>query len=229
MSCYKPTPVPTYYAPIASTTVGKAKLRVIHNVAKGKEIDGYLDGNKVLGNFPYKRISDYLEVNSGMRQLDIKLAGTDKEIISGSVKLEPGRSYTLMANGHFADVDTVIKPLLLIDDITCPPSGKAKVRFVHAANEAPAVDIYAGLNKIFSNVSFGHVGSPEFLTVDAGELSVTVTPAGSSKTVLGPIKYKLSNGGVYTVIASGIIGDPQTPLTAIVSEDSRGSCVVTNL
>lgn len=228
-ACVKPAPVPTYYAPIAASTPGKSKLRVIHNVAKGKEIDGYLDGTRVLGNFPYKRISEYLEVNSGHRLLEVKLSGTDKEVISGTVNLEPGRSYTLIANGHVADTGTVIQPLLLIDDISCPPSGKSKVRFIHAANNSPAVDIYSGLAKIFENISFGHVGSPEFILIDAGDIGVTATTVGSSTPIFGPIKYRLNNGGVYTIVASGIYKDPQTPLSAIISEDSHGSCIVMNI
>lgn len=219
-------PVPTYYAPIAKPTVGKAKLRVVHNVAKGKPIDGYLDGRRVIANFPYKRVSEYMEVNSGHRLLEVKLSGTDKEVISGTVTLEPGRAYTIMANGHIADTGTVIEPLLLMDDVSCPPSGKVKVRVVHAAGNSPAVDIYSGSGKIFSNVAFGHVGNPEFVTLDAGQISVTATPASGSNTILGPLRYNLVNGGVYTLIASGIYRDSDTPLTAIVTEDSHSACIV---
>lgn len=206
---------------------GKARLRVVHNVAHGPDIDGYLDGVEVLRHFSYKSISDYLEVNAGLRDLAIKAAGTQTVVIAGSVELQAGRAYTLIVHGSMSP--RVLTPLLLEDNLSCPAAGKSHVRFIHAAAGAPAVDIYAGPTKVFGNVSYGQVGTPHYLPVDAGVINVSVNPAGSGRPVLGPIPLKVDSGRIYTIIASGIVGDSQAPITALISEDSKGACVVMNI
>jgi len=205
-----------------------AKLRIIHNVAGGPEVDGYLDGVNVLQNFSYKSITDYLKVKSGSRMVTVKIAGTNNEIINGGIELAPGGVYTLIVHGLISNPKT-IAPLLLSDDLSCPAQGKAHVRFVHAAAGAPGVDIYGNGSKVFSNVTYGEVGTPHYVPVNLGKLEVTVKPAGQNVSVLGPIPLNLNNRGVYTIIASGLVGDNKFPLTALVSEDTKGSCVVMNM
>jgi hypothetical protein len=215
-------------------SIGKSKIRVVHNVANGPEVDGYLDGKLVLRTVAYKAISDYLEVNSGKHVVTVKIAGTDKSIVHGEVTLTPGMAYTLIVHGLISDPKT-ISPLLVDDNLACPVPGKAHVRFIHAAAGAPAVDIYSGHVRIFGNVSYGHAGNPEYLPVHSGHINVSVKTAAAVNirsdvvTVVGPLPLRLESGGIYTIIASGIVGDSKCPLTALVSEDSKGSCVVTHL
>jgi len=205
-----------------------AKLRVIHNVAGAPDVDGFLDGVNVLQNFSYKSISDYLKVKSGTRTVTVKAAGSNNVIVEGGIDLAPGGIYTLIVHGLISNPKS-IAPLLLSDDLNCPSEGKAHVRFVHAAAGAPAVDIYGNGAKVFSNVSYGQVGNPQYLPVNAGNLEVQVAPAGQNTLVLGPLPLNLNNKGIYTVIASGILNDQKYPLTALVSEDTKGSCVVMNM
>jgi hypothetical protein len=211
-----------------ATVEAMAKLRIIHNVAGGPEVDGYLDGVNVLQNFSYKSITDYLKVKSGMRTVTVKAAGTNNIIVEGGIELAAGGVYTLIVHGLIANPKT-IAPLLLSDDLTCPVQGKAHVRFVHAAAGAPAVDIYGNGMKVFSNVSYGEIGNPQYLPVNVGKLEVEVAPAGKNVLVLGPIPLNLHNKGVYTIIASGLLNDGKYPLTALVSEDTKGSCVIMNM
>ena len=206
----------------------KSKVRVVHNVANGPDVDGYLDGMKVLKNFGYKSISDYLEVKSGKHTLTVKVSSNDSVIINGDVNLMPGKAYTVIVHGLISDLNS-ISSLVLEDNLMCPMEGKAHVRFIHAAAGVPAVDIYAGNTKIFDNVAYGQVGNPMYLPVDAGMVDVSVTAAGSLDIALGPINLRLVGRNIYTVIASGLIGDDRSPLTALVTEDTKGSCIVMNM
>ena len=51
------------------------------------------------------------------------------------------------------------------------------VRFVHAVSDAPAVDIWVDNAKVATNVSFKQASV--YLTINAGERMIDVTPAGS--------------------------------------------------
>ena len=216
---------PTLTALTITHVHNKSRLRIIHNVANGPGVDGYLDGKRVLKNFAYKSISDYLEISSGIHQLKVNVADTETSVVNGEIMFLPGKTYTLIVHGSIKDLKT-IAPLLLDDDLSCPAIGKAHVRFVHAAKDVPDVDIYAGGSKVFSMVSYGSTGTPTYLPVPAGTVDISVTPANAAQKVLGPLSLRLANGGVYTVIASGLLGDAESPLTALVSEDTKGSCII---
>lgn len=193
-----------------------SRVKVIHNVANGPVVDVVLDGNKALSNVEYKVQSDYLVVPSGKHSVNISAGG--KVLASANVDLAPNEDYTVIAHGDVKDLSSLAL-LALKDNNACPARGKAHLRFVHAAAGAPAVDIWAGNNRVFQNVSYGNTGSPTYLPVDAGTVDVSVTPAGSTDRVLGPISLTLGNGKIYTVTASGIVGDSESPLTALVHED----------
>jgi hypothetical protein len=202
---------------------GYSRIRVIHNVAKAPNVDVYLDGKNVLSNVPYKAISDYLRVPSGMHQIQVTAAGTDTILFNLNPTLAPNAQYTVIAHGLVSPNSLAL--LALQDNVSCPAAGNAHVRFVHAAAGAPNVDIYAGDTKIFSNVAYGSTGNPVYLPVAAGDVDISVSPAGSDDIVLGPLPLNLEASKIYTIIASGIVGDNTTPLTALVSEESSGMCV----
>lgn len=204
-----------------------SRLRVIHNVANGPEVDGYLDQSLVLKKFPYKKISDYLEIKSGEHMLDVYVNGTKTLIGGWDFTLKPGNAYTLIVHGLIKNLNS-IDVLLLEDNLTCPANNKSHVRFIHAAAGVPDVDIYGDNNKVFSNVKYGNTGSPVYLPVNNGKINLSVTPANKNAAVLGPLALNLENRGIYTIIASGLLGDNTSPLTALVSEDSKGSCIVMN-
>lgn len=204
-----------------------SRLRVVHNVANGPNVDASLDQKMVIRGSPYKSISDYLEIRSGKRVVSVYVSGTNTMIGNWVINFQPGQAYTLIVHGLITDLKS-IAPLLLEDNLTCPMSGKAHVRFIHAAASIPAVDIYANNNKVFSNVSYGQIGIPSYLPVKYGEVEISVTTAGSDKIAVGPLPLQLASGGIYTIIATGLLGDSMSPLSALVSEDSKGSCIMMN-
>ena len=194
-----------------------SRVKIIHNVAKAGEVDVVIDGNVALSDVPYKAQSDYLKLASGKHRVAIRAGG--KDLATATVDLVPGKDYTVVAHGDVKDLSTLAL-LALPDNNSCPARGKAHLRFVHAAATAPAVDIYAGNAPIFQNVSYGNTGNPTYLPVDAGKVPVYVTPAGTTQVVLGPLDLSLEAGKVYTVTASGLVGDSEAPLTALVHEDT---------
>lgn len=204
-----------------SRSHGKSRVKVVHNVAKGPAVNVVIDGKKALSNVEYKTQSGYLKVPSGKHYLSIMAGG--KTLASADVNLKPKTDYTVIAHGDVTNLPS-ISLLALEDNNSCPARGKSHLRFVHAAAGAPAVDVWASDNaKAFSNVSYGQTGNPTYLPVDAGVINVSVTPTGSTQRVLGPLPLNLEEGKIYTVTASGLVGDSEAPLTALVHEDKKCS------
>ncbi|HLB93423.1 MAG TPA: DUF4397 domain-containing protein [Terriglobales bacterium] len=90
--------------------------------------------------------------------------------------------------------------------ISCNPSSTAQVRFVHAIEDAGALDIEINDSKIFSDVSFtdlqpltGYKGAPSGVDTMTGVVSGTTTEAFFVPNV------KLFEGNEYTVVATGTV------------------------
>lgn len=196
-----------------------SRVNVVHNVAKGPAVSVFVDGDEALADVEYKVQSGYVELPSGKHRVEIRVGGD--VLAAADVNLNRMTDYTVIAHGDVNDLST-ISLLALKDNNSCPAAGKAHLRFVHAAAGAPAVDIWAGNTaRVFENVSYGETGSPVYLPVDAGIVEVSVTPTGSVDRVLGPIPLNLEQGKIYTVVASGVVGDNSAPLTALVNEDKK--------
>lgn len=199
---------------------GYSRVRAVHNVAKGPNVNVVLDGKIALENVGYMAISDYLKVPSGQHTVAITTTDGSKTLASSSVNLSVGSDYTVIAHGDVTNL-TTLALLALQDDNSCPKAGKAHVRFIHAAATVPAVDVWANMeDKVFDSVSYGQTGRPTYLPVASGDLSIAVTPAGTGDVVLGPVDLRLESGKTYTIIASGLLEDEDAPISAIISQDN---------
>ena len=206
---------------MSTCEIGYCRVRAVHNIANGPKVNVVVDGKTALPNVCYKQISNYMTVPCGEHCVGIATDdGCQQFIASKTFDLVAGNDYTIIAHGLITDPASI--DLLGLEDNNAVP---AYIRFVHAAAGAPAVDVYETTNsdnpkELFRNVSYGQTGNPEYLTVDAGVVNIAITPNRSDEIVLGPISLCLQQGKIYTIIASGVVGDCNTPLTALISCDN---------
>ena len=205
-----------------------SKVRLVHNVANGPIVDIFVDATKIISNFAYKTISPYLQISSNTHVITVKIANTESIIVQGAITFKNKFAYTLLVHGLNLTPSSILITALE-DNLSCPIPGRSHIRFFHGASSAPAVDIYLEMTRIFTNVSYNQVGTPEYVSVPSGSVDVGITASGKVDRIYGPLKVNLVNGGVYTVIASGLIGNTEAPLAILVSEDTIGSCVVMNI
>ena len=117
-----------------------------------------------------------------------------------------------------------IEPLVLADDNTAPASGKVKVRIVHGAPSAPAVDVYVtapgasltSATPTLSKVPFKGVSA--YLPVDAGSYQVRVTVAGTKTVAIDSGKVDLAAGQIRTIVAVDNAGGG-SPFGAVILAD----------
>jgi hypothetical protein len=208
---------------------GKSRIRIVHNVANGSDVDIYMDGTKVMKKFEFGKISSYIELRSGIHVISVNLTSTKNTILNGELDLVSGKAYTLIVHG-LANNPASIKPMMLVDKLACPPPGKAVVRIIHAAAGVSNIDVYEKLgtsySQLFTGVSYGQFGNPEYLVVNAAKTEIfIIIPNTATNPVpkqIGPIDLYPKDGGIYTSIVSGA----GTKITALISEDSKGSCII---
>lgn len=163
----------------------QAQLRVVHASPDAPNVDVYAAGAKALSNVPYKAASGLLTVNAGDLPVKVTPAGSDAGVISATLKLAKDTLTTVIAVNEVAKIE----PLVITESTAKPAAGQARLRVVHAAATAPAVDVYvtapgadlASTTATLSNVAFKAFSGG--LEVPAADYRVRVTPAGS-KTVV---------------------------------------------
>lgn len=187
---------------------GEALVRVVHASPDAPEVDVLLDDAVVLSAVPYLGVSEYLEATDGEHNLKVNAAGTSTTVIDEDVTLTDGTDYTVIASGLVA----AITPIILVDDNTTPTAGNARVRAIHGAPSAPAVDVYVTApgadletaTPVLTGVEFGDVA--DYLEVPAGDYQVRVTPAGTKAVAIDSGTLTLESGQVRTAIAVDAAG-----------------------
>lgn len=199
---------------------GEARVRVVHASPDAPPVDVLVDGAEVLADVPYLTASGYLEVSAGGRNLAVNAAGTATAVIDADVTLADGADYTVIASGLVA----AIQPIVLADDNTAPAAGNVRVRAIHGAPSAPAVDIYvtapgadlAAATPALTNVAFGDVA--DYIEAPAGDYQVRITPAGTKTVVIDSGALTLASGQVRTAIAVDAAGGG-APFDLLVLQD----------
>ena len=199
---------------------GGARVRVVHASPDAQDVDILLDEAAVLGDGPYLTASNYLDVPAGDLNLKVNAAGTATTVVDADLSLVDGTDYTVIAAGRAE----AIEPIVLQDDNSAPTGGNARVRAIHGAPGAPAVDIYvtapgADLETtipLLSNVEFGDVA--EYIETPAGDYQVRVTPAGTKTVVIDSGTLTLSSEQVRTAIAVDAAGGG-APFDLLVLDD----------
>ena len=194
----------------------EARVRVAHASPDAPNVDVWLDGAVVLSDVPFEAVSDYLTVPAGEHMIQVSPTGaTEPIVIEATVTLMADMDYTVAAVGLLADIE----PLVLVDDNTLPPRARSRVRFVHAAPDAPAVDIAMadGGRVLFSNVAFKEAS--DYLTIGNYLYDLEVRIAGTETVVLSLPGVLLAGQHVYTIFAMGLAGG-EPALRAVTTVDA---------
>lgn len=186
--------------PVTPNPVPTAKVMVIHASPDAPGVDLLVD-NAVAGtNLTFPNNTGYLEVKAGTRNVKVNVTGTQTTVIGADLNIMANTAYSAFAVNTVANLE----PIILVDNLASPASGKAHVRFIHLSPDAPAVDItLSNGTVVFGNVAFK--GSVDFTPLDAGTYPLQVRVAGTSTVALDLGNITLQAGKIYTVFARGLL------------------------
>lgn len=180
-----------------------AKVRVLHGSADAPNVDVRLNGTVVASNVAFKGATPFLSVNPGRADLKINVAGTTTTALAATPDFESGKYYTVMA----VDQVSAIKPLLIAEEATGPAAGNLRVRVVHAAPQAPRVDVYVtspattleASTPTLSDVPFQGVSNA--LEIPAATYRIRITGTGSKSPVYDSGSVPLAAGADLVLTA----------------------------
>jgi len=115
-----------------------AAFRVLHAVADIPAIDVLVDDSVVLSDLRGDAVSPYVPVPDGVRAIAFRPVGSAGAVVAHSLTLAAGDSLTVLT----IDSGTVLNPWVLTDTGAIVPATRSKLRALHFAGEAPALDIW---------------------------------------------------------------------------------------
>ncbi|BAL88547.1 hypothetical protein AMIS_33270 [Actinoplanes missouriensis 431] len=177
-------------------------VTVVHGIP-GQPVDVYVNGEKTIPDFQPGKVAGPLSLPAG--QYDIALTKPGDAIGDALLTLDdaevPGDANVSLVAHLTEDGKPALTPF--VNDTSKVGAGKARLIVRHAA-AAPAVDVRAGGQPVFEDVTNGKEGKAD---VDAGTVSADVVLAGTDTRVLGPADLNLKEGTATVVYAVGSADD----------------------
>lgn len=191
-----------------------AFVRVVHASPDIGTADVFLDGNKLLSNFQFGTITDYVSLPPGPHKVQVALIGRGSQasVITQNLTVQAGIAYTVAALGTKSQG---FKLDVFVDNNQLDP-GRAKIRVYHLSPGTGTVDVLNGGNAVVNGL--GYEQASNYLTLSAGSytFNVNVTQPATNQTVSATLKANT----VTSVFAVGVFNS--TPKLQFVSAQVTG-------
>ena len=200
-----------YDVDLSEIEPGNARVRLLNLSPDAGEIDLLeTGGDEWFGNVALGEVSDYRDVAPGTYSADIR--GEDDRILQTVTELaiDEASVHTFVVLGQLADDSLEVQALITNVSPPCAEvlaidgaGDDACVRLVHAAPDAPPVDIYINDAQISQNLEFGT--ATEYVAVPSGggrgvRVAATGTPIEEAVIDAG---LDFDPGQAYEILVTG--------------------------
>lgn len=154
----------------------------------------------------YTQESGYFLTYHGIRDFEVIPSGGAGGSLKTSIELKEETYQTLFIAGE----NSALTSLFTEDDLSDPPAGKAKIRFVNLSPDSgeQTLAIKAG-SDLFTDQPFK--SATEFITIDPGTYDLQLKNA--TGNILTEINAVVAEGTIYTAWSKGLIsGTGGTPI-----------------
>lgn len=212
--------------PLPPPVQGEASVQILHASPDAPAVNVAV-GTTVLEGVDYKTGTGILTLPSNTYPISVDGIlpdGTATVIGPVNVTFAPDTRYSVLAVGDVANISA----LVLEQPDTPVPAGSTRLRVVHGAPMAPAVDVYltapdADLNASAAVGTFAFGGDLGPVDVPAGEYQIRVAVAGSTEEIAfdsGPIALEDGGNLLVTAVENTLTG---TNPVNLVIQDGAGS------
>ena len=207
-------------------------IRALHASPDAPAVNIIVNGTEALAGVDFGQGSGFLPVvEENTVEVEAILPGDDAVVIEAPVNLDYSTEATVIAIGKAGDGS--LAPLAIVNDSDNPiTAGSFRAQVVHAAPDAPAVDVYvtaldadlagsAPVTGAGTPLAFGE-NTPQ-LEVTAGDYQIRVTPAGDPATIVydsGEISLAAGADLMLVAIENTGPGDNLVQLVALDGTDA---------
>lgn len=213
-------PAGTSSVPSSDAAKGRkdALVRVVHAVPTGSPFDLFVGDLLLFDGLAFKTVTPYRAVDGKRYAFALRPAGMAeaKPLSSNTEDLNSGEFYTAIAmpgDGHGPRLRVVS------DHLDSPSPGKARLRVVHAAGDAGAIDVRAASRAaaFFDNLAYQTVS--DYRDVDPINGQLEIVGAGQAAPVMAATMGHLEAGRFYTLVVVGNVSAP-TKVEVFLIEDA---------
>jgi len=215
---------------VAQTRVNVGHLAPFDADVANTAVSVEVDGNEVLNGVVFNQFSGYLELaGPGTAPGDTLVEvfappGAPPAAISETFNLPADTSLTVSAIGDGANQP--LEFLALVDDLSAPSAGNAKLRVVHAAPFAADLADTAVSVRLQDGTVVNGLDSVEykqesgFFELPAGEYDLVIATPDGSTPLIDPTPVTLNDGDIVTVFAVGDGANQPLGVTAVFGDGS---------
>ena len=185
---------PGYAAPAQTASTGWARFG--HFAPGAGPVDVLVDGELFATDITFKTATEYAQLPSGVHAFELVPAGADGPVaLQTTVGVPDGGAVTVAA----VTTRDGLSPRVFDDALMMPQQGRSLVRFIHAAPEAPAVDISVVGGPVLA-AAVPYPGATEYLDVAPGAYDVQVTDSTTAQVVLEVQGWTIEPGVQATIV-----------------------------
>lgn len=206
--------------------VGKAKVQVIHASQDAPPVNVNVNN---ITDLDFGEASTRFEVDEGTYSVSVDGITPDGDVtVIGPADLtfDADTIYSVYALNETASIE----PVILSQPDMAPPAGQFTLQVLHAASNAPTVDIYltapsADISSINPTVTLAFKDSLSATDIDAGDYQIRITPTGDKTVVFDSGTVSLTEGAIINVAAITNTGPGDNPVNLLVTTDDGGALI----
>lgn len=220
----------TTTAPPEVPVLADPQVRVVHASADAPTVNILANGAVLngLSGVDYQQASGLFSVGAAEYELAVE-ANTPAggaQVLSLTASLEGEMVYNVIAAGSVAAGN--LEALVVANQQSEVTAGNARVQVVHAARNAPTVDIYvtapdAALDAAQPLVTLGYSENTGYVEVPAGDYRVRVTAVGSKVVAYDSGTLPLGDGADLLVAATTNVATGTSPISLLINDGTNTS------
>lgn len=194
-----------------------AYVRVIHASPDIGIVDVFVDGKKILSDFQFATVTDYVPIASGAHKVQLALIGkgVDAAIITQQLAVKSGTPYTIAALGTKKSGFSFAS---FTDNNVIAGTG-AKVRMYHLSPGTGTAQVSSQSNILVNKISYATASS--YIPLSSGTYAVTLN-ADAQKDALST-RVTLKPWSVLSIFAVGLVqGKPHWRFVAAQQQGIPG-------
>jgi hypothetical protein len=199
----------------------RGRVRAVHAVSNVNAVDVLLNTTSYKSNMAFKSSDGYRSVATGTTAVKFRKAGVATDLTTVNQNIANAVDYTVFAAG----TEAAPQSFLLTDNNAAPATGKVKLRAVHAAIGAGAVDVYilANANQLATatpaKANLTEKTASDYVIRDAGTFVVIMTTVGTKTPVLTLNNVQVAAGRIRTIALVEKAGGG-APLEGVILSDN---------
>ena len=201
------------------------KLQVVHASQDSPDVNVLVNGNEAIPNATYKSASARLELDADTYTIEVNgITPSGDVTVIGPVDIDfmEDQLYTIIA----ANVTASIEPLIISQADVEPAADQVTVNAVHAASNAPTVDIYltepgADISSVSPTVTLAYSDELGATDIPSGDYQIRITATGSKDAVYDSGAVSLEAGNVVSLVAvTNTTGTGDNPVNLLAIDDA---------